>query len=71
MKKLIEQFNYKGNFKKHIITAFIVGVVLNIINQWDAVITFDLKLINFLQLVLTFIVPFTVSVYSASVNSKT
>lgn len=46
--------------------AIVVGVILNLINQGDAFIRFDLAHLNFTKFILTFFVPFGVSVYSSA-----
>ncbi|MCH8325349.1 MAG: nitrate/nitrite transporter NrtS [Bacteroidetes bacterium] len=45
--------------------ALVVGVVLNLINQGNAFIHFDITHLDFIKFVLTFLVPFGVSVYSS------
>jgi uncharacterized membrane protein YkvI len=47
-------------------TSLIVGVILNLINQGDHLITFDVKEIDIPKFLLTFLVPFTVSLYSST-----
>lgn len=45
--------------------AVIVGIILNLINQSEALIQFDLSNLNYLKFILTFFIPFGVSVYSS------
>lgn len=45
--------------------AFVVGIILNIINQGDYIFTMDFQKISFLKMALTFTVPFCVSMYTA------
>ena len=45
--------------------ALVVGVILNLINQGNAFIHFDITHLDFIKFVLTFLVPFGVSVYSS------
>lgn len=45
--------------------ALVVGLVLNLINQGELIIAYDLTNLNFTKLVLTFLVPFCVSMYTA------
>tara|TARA_Y100001956_G_scaffold68662_1_gene71387 strand:+ start:6190 stop:6393 length:204 start_codon:yes stop_codon:yes gene_type:complete len=49
--------------KRAIIIALIVGTILNLINQWDAIL-YDTQ-INWLKLCLTYCVPFIVSLVSS------
>ena len=46
--------------------AIVVGVILNLINQGNAFIHFNFIQLNFIKFVLTFFVPFGVSVYSSA-----
>lgn len=45
--------------------ALVVGIILNIINQGDKLFNLDFQNISYLKVVLTFIVPFCVSMYTA------
>lgn len=56
----------KTNLTKHFIIALVVGTVLNIINQFDSIIRLQFQNIDYLKAVITFFVPFAVSVYSAA-----
>ncbi len=49
--------------------SLIVGIILNFINQGDAIFSLDYSAINYTKLFLTFLVPFLVSVY-ASIQTK-
>ncbi|MDA3892886.1 MAG: nitrate/nitrite transporter NrtS [Salinivirgaceae bacterium] len=45
--------------------AIIVGIILNIINQWELLITLNIGDINYFKFFLTFMVPYMVSTYSS------
>lgn len=45
--------------------AFVVGIILNLINQGDLIFAFKLEELNIFKLLLTFTVPFCVSMYTA------
>ncbi|MCF6173190.1 MAG: nitrate/nitrite transporter NrtS [Campylobacteraceae bacterium] len=45
--------------------AFVVGIILNIINQGDYVFHMAFDKINYYKFILTFFVPFCVSIYTA------
>ena len=47
--------------------ALVVGILLNLINQWEAIITLDVNKINWAKLLLTFCVPYLVSTYASVV----
>lgn len=49
--------------KRALIIAVVVGTLLNIINQYDAVFSGESP--NWLKLLLTYTVPFAVSLFSA------
>ncbi|HCC29801.1 MAG TPA: hypothetical protein DEQ03_07085, partial [Marinilabiliales bacterium] len=55
-------------YKRAIKVALIVGVILNLINQWESIFS-GFKQFHFIQFFLTFLVPYLVSTYS-SVLSK-
>ena len=45
--------------------AFVVGIILNLINQGEAIFSFNINEINLFKLLFTFTVPFCVSMYTA------
>ena len=45
--------------------SFVVGSILNLINQGDVIIPLDLSNINLAKLLLTYIVPYSVTTYTA------
>jgi methyl-accepting chemotaxis protein len=49
--------------KRAIIIALVVGTLLNIINQYDAI--FGTSSVNWLKACLTYCVPFSVSLFSS------
>ena len=51
---------------KAIKVALIVGIILNLINQGDALVQLQFRNINWLKFILTFFVPYGVSTYSAA-----
>ncbi|PKP09536.1 MAG: hypothetical protein CVU09_11385 [Bacteroidetes bacterium HGW-Bacteroidetes-4] len=55
-------------YKRAIKVAFIVGLILNLINQWGSIVS-GFQGFHFVQFFLTFLVPYLVSTYS-SVLSK-
>ncbi len=46
--------------------SFVVGIILNLINQMDILYACQFEKLNVLKVILTFIVPFLVSVYSTT-----
>ncbi len=49
--------------------ALVVGTVLNLINQWEALYTLDWQALDPAQMVMTFCVPYLVSTY-ATIKAK-
>lgn len=66
LKRCYLQILDRINLTKHITIALVVGTVLNIINQFDSIIHLQFQNIAYIKAVITFIVPFAVSVYSAA-----
>lgn len=54
-----------GVMKKAFRVTLIVGIILNLINQGDTVIYLDFESINFTKFFLTFLVPYSVTTYTA------
>lgn len=52
-------------FSKALKIALVVGTILNLINQGDALIAWEMEKISFGKLLLTYCVPFLVSTYTA------
>ena len=46
--------------------SLIVGATLNLINQGDTLLAFNFEQINFLKFFLTFLVPYSVTTYTAT-----
>jgi len=70
MQKFVNQIKNRINLFKHLKTAIFVGAILNVINQANAVIDLEFDKLNYFKLVLTFFVPFAVSVYSAATSKN-
>ncbi len=49
--------------------ALVVGIILNLINQGDVLISMEFEKINWFKLLLTFAVPYLVTTY-ASVKER-
>ena len=56
----------KKNISTAILVAVVVGSILNLINSYDVLIEKDFSGRNFLKIILTYITPFCVSLYSSS-----
>ncbi len=54
-----------ANLKRAIIVAIIVGSILNLINSYDVFLYGNFTGRNILRIVLTYITPFCVSLYSS------
>lgn len=58
------------NIKNALIIAVVVGTILNTINSYDLVLESNYTFKNVLRIVLTYITPFCVSLYSSTLASK-
>jgi hypothetical protein len=56
---------YEPVFRRALQVAFVVGTILFLINQLDVVLSGKVTLLVLLKIVLTYLVPFLVSTYSA------
>ena len=69
MKKAIQIALEKEIVTSSIKVALVVGIILNLINQGENLVTFNFKQLNLLIFFVTFSVPYLVSTY-ASVKVK-
>jgi hypothetical protein len=60
----------KQNITRAIIVAIIIGTMLNTINSYDVVLDGNFTFKNSLRIVLTYITPFCVSLYSSIKATK-
>lgn len=58
------------NIKNALIIAVVVGTILNTINSYDVIWESNFTFRNVLRIVLTYITPFCVSLYSSTLASK-
>jgi ABC-type multidrug transport system permease subunit len=58
------------NIKNALIIAVVVGTILNTINSYDVIWESNFTFRNILRIVLTYITPFCVSLYSSTLASK-
>lgn len=63
--RIIEIFFKKEILIKAIKISLFVGILLNLINQFEAITTLNYDKIDLLKIILTFCVPFCVSMYTA------
>ena len=61
---------YKKNIATALIVAMVVGTVLNLINNYDVLLGGKFSNGNTLKVVLTYITPFCVSLYSSLKASR-
>ena len=67
---------YELAFESHTLlnsirVAVVVGGILNLINQGDVLVTLRWEEVNYIKLLLTFLVPFSVSSYAAGQTKMT
>jgi hypothetical protein len=58
------------NIKTALIVALIIGTILNVINSFDVILEGNLTSKNIMKIVLTYITPFCVSLYSSNKATK-
>ena len=58
------------NIKNAILIAVVVGTILNTINSYDVIWESNFTFRNVLRILLTYITPFCVSLYSSTLASK-
>lgn len=58
-------FKIDKNIRTAIIVSLCVGTVLNLINNFDAVLAHQINAKNIVKIILTYITPFCVSLYSS------
>jgi hypothetical protein len=58
------------NIKNALILAIIVGTILNAINSYDVILDGNLSSRTILKIILTYITPFCVSLYSSNKATK-
>jgi len=66
MGKLVQWYRYSitGEVpRRSLMVALVVGTILNVINQGDQLVAGDK--INFIKIILTYIVPYCVATYGA------
>lgn len=70
MAQIANQLVNKRKLFKHLRTAFFVGTILNIINQGQFLLRLEFAALDYFKFVLTFFVPFAVSIYSAGTTEN-
>ncbi|NOX45454.1 MAG: zinc ribbon-containing protein [Chlorobi bacterium] len=57
-------FIHRTTLFKAIVISFLVGLILNLVNQFDAIVSMDFQSISLSKVFITFLVPYLVSSYS-------
>ena len=71
MSKSIWHYCFDTNIlKSSTIIALVVGTILAIINHFNSIITLNLSLLEIGQIILTYLVPFSVATYSAAKHAQ-
>ncbi|GAB4133517.1 MAG: hypothetical protein Fur0015_06760 [Ignavibacteriales bacterium] len=66
----VPQIKIRTFFYRHIKTALFVGTILVIINHFDELINLDFTKFNIIKIVVTYCVPFMVSIYSSAKSNS-
>ncbi len=64
IKKTVKILFYKDVVKDAFLVSFVVGTILNIVNQDDIPVNLEFEKHSIPKLILTFIVPYLISTYS-------
>ncbi|WP_083921242.1 nitrate/nitrite transporter NrtS [Cytophaga aurantiaca] len=59
-----------NNIKRALLVALVVGSLLNLINSYDVFLESNFTARNILRIILTYITPFCVSLYSSVQAAK-
>ncbi len=51
--------------KRALFSSVVVGIILNLINQYGVILELDFKNLDYTKFLLTFLVPYCVSTYTA------
>jgi thiamine transporter ThiT len=70
MKTFLKHATMKHNLLRALKVGLFVGVILGIINHYDMFLSGNFELQRFVQIVLTFFVPFLVSLHGAAMYGR-
>ena len=69
-KTFIQHCTHPDIMKTSIKTALVVGLVLALINHFDSIISGNLGSTQILQIIITFLVPYSVATYGAAKHAQ-
>lgn len=70
MKTFIKHCTERSNVIRAIKVSFLVGTILAIINHYDMFTGNSFELRRIIQIILTYVIPFSVSLYSAAMQGR-
>jgi len=70
MKLFIKHATMKHNLSRAIKVGLVVGTILAIINHYDMFVLGDYELRRFMQIILTYFVPFSVSLHGGAMYGR-
>ncbi len=65
----LDHWRHPATVRRAVIVALVVGTILSLINQWQAIFL-GMVPIDWLKIVLTYLVPYGVSSYSTAASLK-
>ena len=60
----------KNHLRTALLVSFVVGVILNLVNSYGVIMKLQFTMESMMKITFTFLVPFSVSVYSSWRASK-
>jgi hypothetical protein len=60
----------KSHFTRAIFVSLFVGIILNLVNNYEPIMKLQFSIENTMRVIFTFLVPFSVSLYSSWRTSK-
>lgn len=70
MKIFLKHCKQKNNITRAIKVSFLVGTILAVINHYDMFTANNFELRRIVQIILTYVIPFSVSLYSAAMQGR-
>jgi len=70
MKLFIKHCSFKHNIVRAFKVALVVGTIIGTINHFDMFLSGKFETIRFVQIIITYFVPFFVSLYSGAMYGR-
>jgi len=70
MKLFIRHFTAKHNIVRAVKVSMVVGTILGLINHYDMFLSGEFKIFRIAQIIVTYFVPFFVSLYGGAMYGR-